>query len=187
MADLDAWLDAYEPHETEATICAANGLVAAHARAEAELVQAQGEKAILAAAKKVAELEERIQASSRTFRFRSLPTKEWADLLAAHAPTEQQVTADPGVEFNDDTFPAAATAASSADDPALTVEQVDRIRATVQHSEWSVLWGKVLEANLGVLSVPKSLLAGVVLRRNGGSGTTRARRGSRAASSSAGS
>lgn len=179
--NLDEWLDTYEPHETEATICAANALIAEHTRADEALAEAQGPEAIRVAAERVADIERRIDAASRTFRFRSVTTKEWADLLAANPPTDDQLRSDPGLEFNPDGFPAAAVAASSVD--GLTVEQVTKMRGTVQHSEWAKVWDAVLIANLGVLPNPKSLLAGVVLRQNGGSGTTPASEASHAASS----
>jgi hypothetical protein len=176
MDDLDAWLDDYQPHETSATVCSANHLFAEHAAAESALVAAQGADDIHAAAELVAEIEAKIETASRTFTFRSVPTLEWADLIAAHPPTAAQLKTDPLADHNPETFPPAATAASSAD--GLTVPQVETMRRKLQHAEWLKVWSAVLQANLGVLAPPKSMLAGVVLRRNGGSATTAAQPGS---------
>jgi hypothetical protein len=68
-------------------------------------------------------LEAEVEAAKVEFRFRSIGKRAWADLLAAHPPTREQKKADPRVDHNPDTFPAAAIAASCVD-PVLTLDKI---------------------------------------------------------------
>jgi len=181
MDDIDGWLDDYQPRTVPAAVCNRNDLFDEHTAAQAALSAASDPSDIQAAAELVAELEAKIEAATRTFTFRSVSTLEWADLIAKHPPTDEQLRSDPLADHNAETFPPAAVAATSAD--GLTVPQAETMRRKLRHAEWLKVWGAVLSANLGVLETPKSLLAGVVLRRNGGSGTTSAPEASPAASS----
>ena len=120
------------------------------------------------------------------FRFRSIGHRAWADLLAAHPPTRDQSRAAPLVDFNPDTFPVAAIAASCVE-PEMTVDEAQRLDRALNQTQFDTLWTAVLDANMGGGSDPKSVLAaGLTARRNGHSGAPHTTTGSLAASSSAG-
>jgi len=184
MDDIDGWLDDYQPRTATAAVCNRNDLFDEHTAAQAALQTATEPGDVRAAAELVTEIEAKIEAATRTFTFRSVSTLEWANLIAKHPPTDEQLRKDPLADHNAETFPPAAAAASSAD--GLTIPQVETMRRKLRHGEWLKVWGAVLGVNLGVLDVPKSLLAGVVLRQNGGSGTTPASTASPGPSSSDG-
>lgn len=179
--DVDAWLDDYQPHTVEARVCTRFDLVDQHAKLEAELATSTEDGHRRTLARKITKLEAEIEAVEKVFTFTDIGGR-WLDLIGQHPPTKAQLDADKNLDHNPATFPVAAVAASSAE-PKLTVDQVQKMRGKLQLAQWQKIWAAVLEANLGMAEAPKSLLAGVVLRRNGGSGTTPARKGSRAASS----
>lgn len=131
----------------------------------------------------IVDLEAEIEEAKVAFRFASIGKKAWADLLGKHPPTKEQLKEDPGRPFNPETFPKAAMAAS-ASGPAMTLEQVERLEATLPQASFDMLWIKCIEANAGGGESPKSQAAGMILRRNGGYGTTAASEGSLAQSSS---
>jgi hypothetical protein len=179
--DVDAWLDDYQPHTVEARICTRFDLVEQHTKLEQDLATATTEAKRKTLARKVVKLEAEIEAVEKVFTFSDIGGR-WLDLIGKHPPTKDQLKADGKLDHNPETFPAAAVAESSVT-PKLTVDQVRKLRDKLQFVQWQKLWAAVLEANLGMATAPKSLLAGVVLRQNGGSATTPAREGSLAASS----
>lgn len=127
-------------------------------------------------------LEAKIDAAKVPFTFRAVGKRAWSDLLAKHPPTvEQRQTGR--AEFNPDTFPAAAVAASSLE-PQITPDAASRLEAALNSSQFDVLWGAVLDVNIGGLQSPKSAFAGRIRRPNGGSVTTPAPEESLEASSS---
>lgn len=127
-------------------------------------------------------LEAEIDDAKVPFTFRSVGKRAWADLLAKHPPTpEQRQTGR--AEFNPDTFPAAAVAASSLE-PSISPDAAARLEAALNSSQFDVLWGAVLDVNIGGLQSPKSAFAGRIRRPNGASVTTAAPEESLEASSS---
>lgn len=151
-----------------------------HAEAEAELAQAieddrrlNREPLAPTLAARVQELEAEIEASKRSFRFVSIGRKAWADLVRDHPPSKEDRKRDARSDINSETFPAAAIAASCAD-PKMTLEQVKRLETAIGDPQWTVLWNDCLQANLGGLSTPKSLLAGTILRASEQFATTAA-------------
>lgn len=117
------------------------------------------------------------------FRFKSIGHRAWADLLAANPPTPEQVRHQPLVDFNPDTFPVAAIAASCAE-PEMTLEEAQRLDRALNQTQFDQLWSAVLDVNMGGDSDPKSVLAaGLTARRNGQSGEPHTNSGSLAASS----
>jgi len=179
--DVDAWLDDYQPHTAEARICTRFDLLEQHAKLEQDLAVAATESRRKTIARKVVKLEAEIEAVEKVFTFADIGG-QWLDLIGKHPPTKDQLTADRVLDHNPETFPVAAIVASSST-PKLTEAQVKRLREKLQFVQWQKLWAATLEANLGMVGVPKSLLAGAVLRQNGGSGTTPAPEESPAASS----
>jgi len=179
--DVDAWLDGYQPHTAEARICTRFDLLEQHAKLEQDLATAPTDAKRRTLARKVVKLEAEIEAVEKVFTFADIGGA-WLDLIGKHPPTKDQLAADRNLDHNPETFPIAAVAASSSV-PDLTEDQVKKLRGKLQFTQWQKLWAATLEANLGLATAPKSLLAGVVLRRNGGSGTTPAPKESPAPSS----
>lgn len=179
--DVDDWIDGYEPRTVEVRICTRYDLLDQHAKLEGQLAVETGDARRKTLARKITKLETEIETLEKVFVFADFGG-QWMDLIGHHPPTKAQLDADKNLDHNPETFPVAAVAASSSQ-PKLTEDQVKKLRARLQHTQWQKIWGAVLEANLGLASAPKSVLAGLVLRRNGASGTTPAPAGSPAASS----
>ncbi len=182
--DVDAWVSTYSPRTAEARLWP-NDLLVEHQRLDREANAHPGPDRQAELAEALDALEREADEAATVFTFRALSALGWADLIAKHPPTADQVKE--GYDFHPETFPAAAVAASSLE-PRLTAEQVERIRGTVQFSEWQKLWGATLEANLGTIDAfPKSVMAGAIRRLlNGGSGPTAPPGASPAAPSSPG-
>lgn len=120
------------------------------------------------------------------FVFRSVGHRKWADLVAEHPPTKEQVRA--GSNVNLDTFRIPAIALASYD-PKMTVEDVERLAdlPVMNHSMFEMLFMSAVQANIGGLTDPKSAALGMRRRLNGASAERRTTSKSRARSSSAGS
>lgn len=134
-------------------------------------------------AKRIVELEQEMEAAKVEFVFRSLPRRDWVELIAKHPPTKAQLKAIADattdvfkrttLEFNPDTFPTAAIAASCVD-PDMTVGDVDRLERALSDSQWAQLWSKAIEVNVGSSDPKASRVAGLILRLSEQSGTTAA-------------
>jgi hypothetical protein len=179
--DVDAWLADYQPHTTEARVCIRFDLIARHTELESDLAVAETDDRRRQLAHQIVELEAEIEAAEKVFVFADIGG-QWLDLIGKHPPTQAQLDEDKTLDHNPETFPVVAVAASSSD-PKLTVEQCKTLRTKLQFIQWQKLWMATLEANLGMSTIPKSLIAGVVLRLNGASETTPALEESPAASS----
>lgn len=185
---VDDFLGEFEPPSIEVRVCPRADLLEEHRRLDRALADAGGRGDIggLAGgatrdtAKRVAEVEEQIEAATRAFRFRALSRRRWRALLAAHPPRKQD-KAD-GVDFNPETFPVAAIAACAAE-PSMTDEQAEQLADRLPLGEFERLWQAVVSVNLGASETPKSVLATAILRTNGASSTSAARGESPGASS----
>lgn len=132
----------------------------------------------------LAELEAEIDAAKRTFTFRSIGKRAWADLIREHPPTKAQQKESQGrLDHNPETFIPAAMSACSVD-PVMTVDDVAELEQALNQAQFDALWGAVYDANLGGLAAPKSMMAGIGRRMNERSATTAASEESPAASSS---
>lgn len=180
--DVDEFIADLEPRTAEARVLRVRvDLRERHAALEAELkaaleTDARENREPLAPqlAEQLAELEAEIeQAETVVFRFRSIGTRKWLDLLAEHPPTKDQLRQKQGLDHNPLTFPVAAVAASS-DEPKLTVAQARALESNLDLSEWEKIWQATLAANLGGDGSPKSVLAGTILRLRERSATTAA-------------
>jgi hypothetical protein len=120
-----------------------------------------------AVAEQVRALEAEMESLTVPFRFRALSKRVWSDLIAQHPPTKDQTRAHPQLDHNPETFPVAAVAASCID-PAMTLEQAQRLETSLNQSQWGRLWAACLDANVGV-DAPKSVAAGMLRRLNGAS------------------
>lgn len=114
-------------------------------------------------AESLVRFEAEIEAAKQQFRFRAIGKKAWADLLAQHPPTKEQVTLQPRLDHNPETFPLAAIAASCVD-PKMTVEQVGKLEQALNLAQFDKLWAGCLDANVGASDSPKSLVAPLIVR-----------------------
>lgn len=145
-------------------------LLARHAELDAELERAivddaQENRIPIAPrlAAELIELQQEIDAAKVEFRFRSIGKRAWADLLAAHPPTKEQKRADPRCTFNPVTFPAAAIAAACIE-PKISADEVRRLEAALNDSQFDILFERCINAQIGGTESPKSLTAGAILR-----------------------
>lgn len=161
-----------------ARICLRQDLVGQHIEKDAELQRlteqfAEGilkPKAVQELAQQVRDLEAEIEANTVEFVFESKPERDWTSLVAAHPPTKKQLEANRNADHNPDTFRPAAIAATCVD-PAMTVEDAAQMRDLLHPASFDHLWQTCRVLHLGGDN-PKSTLAGLILRRNGASGTT---------------
>jgi hypothetical protein len=116
-------------------------------------------------------LEAEIDAAKVEFRFQSIGHRAWADLMAAHPPTKEQLKAFNRIDHNPETFPLAAIAASCVE-PAMTVDDVGRLERALNDTQFNLLLVRCVEANTGGIDTPKSAAAGMIRRVNGQSVNT---------------
>lgn len=172
--DVDAWLNDAKPSVAKARVCVQGDLLDQHAELDALFAREKladskrnkGHKAP-AIADRLEELEAEIEASMRTFTFHGIGRRAWNKLKAAHPKLDDdgkpEVDFDHHtgrfVDFNAETFPIAAIAASSAS-PKVSQEQAERLDAELNDAQFAELWSAVVQANLGVVvEAPKSVLA----------------------------
>lgn len=121
----------------------------------------------LAGNPKARELSERMEKLAETmrehevvFRFRGLSSKAYSDLLTQHrAPEDKRDEAVDGMDW--DTFPAALIAACAVD-PAMTLQQAERLNEAVSHRQWDDLFATAMACNRAQVSVPFSLSASAI-------------------------
>jgi len=173
MAGIDDFLDGYEPPVEEVPVCGRPGLIAEHALVEAEVARHSIHGTLGGPPQelldRLAELEGEIDASVTVFRLQAIANRPWADLLAAHPPTTEERAKGYGV--HPETFEPAALAACAIE-PALTVEQAERIADTVPRSEWAALTDAVRRLHEDRSTAPKSPLLSALRPANAGSSAT---------------
>ncbi len=194
MASIDdilaAAADPSHGREAVARILLRQDLRARHAELDAELSKEMAEydaditkpEHVHDLAARVAAVEDEMAAAEIVFRFRAMRYVDWMQLIAAHPPTKQQRTENQYLDHNPDTFQPEALAASCVD-PVMSVEQAVAMRDALPFDLYTVLWGTCASVSRGGDALPKSRVAGLILRRNGTSGTIAAPEESLAASS----
>lgn len=186
--DVDEFLNDYTPPSEQVPVCAKAGLLAEHARLEAEILDVRSRGGLAGPPSElVAQLETveaDIEASVRVFTLTACTYQQWADLMAQHPPSKDQRSK--GHISNPDTFEPAALVAC-ATDPAVTLEQAQRMRQTLPPSEWQALMAAVARLHQEQTTAPKSLLLSVVRQASAGFSATSPTEGSLAAPSSDGS
>lgn len=152
-------------------------LVTRHAQLEGELAAAIARDAKTNdpdrapdIAQQIDDLQGEMEAAKVEFRFRNIGRKAWADLLAAHPPEKQHKELK--TDHNPETFPIAAIAASCSEPAGVDEGAVRRLEAALTDSQFTSLWRACIDANLGGVDVPKSLVAGRILQVNGRSANT---------------
>lgn len=191
MSSIDDILAATKPREATARILLDQGLLAEQESLNEQLAAITTADSLerpaeaIELARRLDDLERRIDGEKVPFTFRAIGHRRWMDLLRDHPPTKEQKATNPYLDHDPETFPAAAVAASCVE-PAMTAEQAGMLEDRLSLAQWSELWAACLTANVGGDQSPKSVAAGLILRRNGGSATTAANEESPAPSSSDG-
>lgn len=179
MTDLDAWLDDYKPPVVTTKICGSGDLVDAHSIADAELasaIEAAASSDVLAspevseAKRRVDEIQAKIEASEREFKFQGIGHQPWQDLKRKFPPNEKQRRS--GLDCDLDRFAPAAIAASAVK-PEISPDTATRLSRILPTGEFGKLYEATLQANGQVLGTPKSVLAAFIdqSQQNGGSST----------------
>lgn len=100
-------------------------------------------------AKQITALTEKARAAEVEFRFASIGRKAWRDLALEHLPTEDDKKL--GADFNTQTFPLAAMAASCVDPVGVDFEELSE---KLTQAQWDQLWEACSVANKGTGDVP---------------------------------
>lgn len=171
MTTIDDLLAEVSARERTVKLLLRQEMLAEHARLDAELIDVlttdQNENRDPlgpALAERLVAFEAEIEAAKRSFRFRAVGKRAWADLLKEHPPTKDQRAANGRLDHNPETFPIAAIAASCVE-PVLSVDDVAKLEAVLNLAQFDVLWGGCLDANVGGgTDNPKSIAAGPIAR-----------------------
>jgi hypothetical protein len=117
------------------------------------------------------------------FVFRSIGRRAWRDLLAAHPPTEEDKKA--GADFNRESFPQAAMAASCVAPTGATEKDFQALADgnAIGDPQWNQLWLTCRDANVGGAEVPLSVSAFGLVRGTAPNSKSRETTDSLAASS----
>lgn len=168
MTSFDDVLAQVRPKTVTVRVCLRGDLLAQHEQLEAELAAARRLDATVNlpdrapdVAHRVKEMEEQLDAAATTFTFEAVGQKKWTDLLVQHRPTAEDRAE--GYEFNPQTFPQVAIAAS-ATEPKMTTEQSQRLFEVLNFGQWQQLWSACLAANVEGTDVPFSAAASAILR-----------------------
>ena len=132
-------------------------------------------------ARQIAEVQEQAKSFVHDFVFQSIGNKAWSDLLADHPPKKRD--RDAGLDYNSDTFPPAAVAASCVQPSGMTAKTAQRIMEQWSVGQWNTLWTGVLAANGKVTGAPFSAAASALLHDSEQNSTTAQPEASHTASS----
>jgi len=115
-------------------------------------------------AAEIVELTELAHASEVEFVFKAIGRKAWRDLVAAHPPLPNHTKA--GADFNTETMPIEAMAASCIEPKGATVEGFRELAESdkVTDAQWNKLWFACHAANAGSADVPFSVAAYAIAR-----------------------
>lgn len=108
-------------------------------------------------AERIEATRERMKASERVFRMRSLDDEAWSDLLAAHPARDGKQEL-----FNAATLPRVLIAACCVD-PVMTPEQYDRLAPVLNQGQRNQLFNTAWDCNTEATAVPFSLSASAIL------------------------
>ena len=168
---LDDIIADASPVERVVSVCVAGKLVSEHQELEEQLERAQNADMSAARlggtnngnttelARKIRDLEDRMRASTYTFRFQAKTPEEWSNLIAAHPDK------DGNKLFNTETFPSAAIAACCVEpegmnDPA----KVARLMEVLSPAQQADLFDGAWEVNTNSPKELTSYTASAVLR-----------------------
>lgn len=165
MADIADIISAASLPEREVDICVDGSLAAEHERLDkaikiaSEQPASMGEKSErMVLAEQITDLEEQMKEHVYTFRFRGLPSRQYSDLVVAHAPRKGHDEV-----WNIETFPPALIAACAVEPP-MTVQRADELLNTLNVGQANILFEAALAVNTGKFDVPFSAAAYATLR-----------------------
>ncbi|MCU1488295.1 MAG: hypothetical protein JWN67_5041 [Actinomycetia bacterium] len=171
----------FTPVEMTAMVCSDGKLTADIERAELELASlGEDDSSRPELARRIVAMVDDLRTKERPFLVRAISDLAWSNLLAEHAPGED----DMAYGYNQRTFPQAAVAASCVA-PDLTLEQAEWLRSTLAPSQWRRLWSAarvVNELGDGLGKLPSGTATRLASETKS---TTRRRSASHGASSSA--
>lgn len=166
--DIEQVLAQVRPKTTTVRVCLRGDLLAAHEDAERALAEARRGDVLENkyaqapdAARRVQEIEAELDEAATVFTFAAVGQKAWTDLLVQHKPSDEDRAQ--GYEFDPQTFPQTAIAASAVD-PKMNPTQAQRLFEVLNFGQWQQLWGACLAVNVEGSSVPFSAAASAVLR-----------------------
>lgn len=150
---------AARPREASVSICLSGDLAADAERIQGQ-IEALGSRTMAslslgevdpraALESELAEIHELMRMNTETFRFRSIGSKPYSDLLAAHPGR----TSDEA--WNPETFTPALISASAID-PEMTPEELDGLLEVLNDEQGAQLWRAAFRANRTDVSVPFS-------------------------------
>jgi hypothetical protein len=115
-------------------------------------------------ARQIEALREEAEAETVTFRFQAIGHKAWSDLIRAHpASKKQRDEFGRDLEYNPETFPTAAIAASCIDPDGVDEAKVAELLEAWNFSQFQKLWGACIAVNVGDTSVPFSAVGSALL------------------------
>ena len=111
-------------------------------------------------AARVVDLTEQVERDKQahTFTFETVPYSVWRGLVEDHPPTDKQREQNKYLDYNPDTFPPVAVAASCVD-PELTVEDAGWLREHLPRLEFDRLFEAAFQVSVGGGDLPKSVIA----------------------------
>lgn len=89
------------------------------------------------------------------FTFQAIGRRAWRELLAQHPPTAAQLELDAGLEYDPDTFPAAAIAAACVEPEGVTADAMAELEERLSIGQFGRLWTACLAANVQERATPK--------------------------------
>lgn len=150
---------AVKPITKSVRVCLDGDLLAQVERLGQEFLQARLDDERLnrtdeapAISERIAALGEQVKDAEVEFVFQSIGRLPWQDLISKHAPTKPQ--RELGADFNTDTFPVAAMAASCVEPEGADVAGFEALAATLNDGQWNRLWATCHAANTAGGDVP---------------------------------
>lgn len=191
---IDDVLKETRPVAHTVDVCVRGDLLAEISQLRARLADVREDDRRLNRQPQAPALQERIQELQRqardhsvTFRFQAIGNRAWSDLLKDHPPTTAQqkeaLQAGDPLQFNPETFPKAAIAASCTQPEGMTLAKVQELWERWNFDQCQKLWGACLAANVGSTDVPFTDGGSNGRRDSAPSSTTAPREESPAASS----
>jgi hypothetical protein len=170
LSTFAKWKETATPDEVAVSVCLNRRLFREFQEASAELERARESgmleqpEGVQTLAERVVALKEQVDAdqAEHTFVFATMPYGQWRELAEAHPPTDEQKADNRYLDFNPDTFPAAAVAASSIS-PELDEADGEWLRENLPRAEFDRLFQAAMQANVGGSSIPLSV-SGIVGR-----------------------
>lgn len=158
---FDEWKQDATPDEQVVAVCFNRSLFREWTEASERLAAASTEDPdISELADAVVDLTNQVEADKERhrFTFRTVPYSRWRDLVEAHPPTDQQKKRADWLEYNPDSFPPVAVAASC-HDPELTDDDAVWLRENLPRLEFDRLFNAAFEVSVGGSDLPKSVVA----------------------------